>query len=193
MKKYEAIKINVFDEKTEMSLVNAYNKEKLIYYLALGLSIPAHTWITKFKITKTGKVYISGKTSSLEDVYNFYRDLKLSVINSDLKVYSLESVENDDSESTRRPKFYSFEITNMEDVDVAALKEYKSFEHAQRSANPEDALKETPAQGQEGQEGGGTPAGDSSQTPPPPPPAGSTEENPFSKGLPPNLEKIESF
>ena len=34
MKKYEAIKINVFDEKTEMSLINAYNKEKLIYYSA---------------------------------------------------------------------------------------------------------------------------------------------------------------
>lgn len=197
MKKYEAIKVNVFDEKTEMSLINAYNKEKLIYYSALGLSIPAHTWITKFKITKTGKVYISGKTSSLEDVYNFYRDMKLSVINSDLKVYSLESVENDDSESTRRPKFYSFEITNMEDVDVAALKEYKNYEHAQRSANPEDALNDvTPPQGQDGQNGqqnqNGQPAGDSSQAPPPPP-AGSTEENPFSKGLPPNLEKIESF
>ena len=52
MKKYDAIKINVFDEKTEISLINAYNKEKLIYYSALGLSIPAHTWITKFKITK---------------------------------------------------------------------------------------------------------------------------------------------
>lgn len=193
MKKYEAIKINVFDEKTEMSLINAYNKEKLIYYSALGLSIPAHTWITKFKITKTGKVYISGKTSSLEDVYNFYRDLKLSVINSDLKVYSLESVENDDSESTRRPKFYSFEITNMEDVDVVALKEYKTFEHAQRSANPEDALKDAPQQSQDGQQSQeGASGGDASQTPPPPP-AGSTEENPFSKGLPPNLEKIESF
>lgn len=196
MKKYEAIKINVFDEKTEMSLINAYNKEKLIYYSALGLSIPAHTWITKFKITKTGKVYISGKTSSLEDIYNFYRDMKLSVINSDLKVYSLESVENDDSESTRRPKFYSFEITNMEDVDVAALKEYKNFEHAQRSANPEDALNDVTPQNQDGQNGqqnqNGQPAGDASQAPPPPP-AGSTEENPFSKGLPPNLEKIESF
>ena len=193
MKKYEAIKINVFDEKTEMSLINAYNKEKLIYYSALGLSIPAHTWITKFKITKTGKVYISGKTSSLEDVYNFYRDLKLSVINSDLKVYSLESVENDDSESTRRPKFYSFEITNMEDVDVVALKEYKTFEHAQRSANPEDALTDAPQQSQDGQQSQeGASGGDASQTPPPPP-AGSTDENPFSKGLPPNLEKIESF
>ncbi len=199
MKKYDAIKVDTFDEKTEMSLINAYNKEKLIYYTALGLSIPAKTWITQFKITKMGKVYISGKTSRLEDVYNFYRDLKMSVINSDLKVYTLEAIENDDSESTKKPKFYSFEITNMEDVDIVAMKEYRGYKGEQRSQNPEQALTEqdvpaapvaAPADGTQPQ-----PSGDNNAAPPPPPPAasGDNNENPFNKGLPPNLEKIESF
>ena len=200
MKKYEAIKINVFDEKTEMSLINAYNKEKLIYYSALGLSIPAHTWITKFKITKNGKVYISGKTSRLEDVYNFYRDLKLSVINSDIKVYSLDAVENEDPESTKKPKFYSFEISNMEDVDIVALKEYKKYQSEQRSENPEAALNESDVTQQNNASGdnnqqnnNGAPNNNTTQAAPPPPPAGTTNDNPFSKGLPPYLEKIESF
>lgn len=201
MKKYDAIKINVFDEKTEISLINAYNKEKVIYYSALGLSIPAHTWITKFKITKNGKVYISGKTSRLEDVYNFYRDLKLSVINSDIKVYSLDAVENEDPESTKKPKFYSFEISNMEDVDIIALKEYKKYQSEQRSENPEAALNEPDVTQQNNassdnnqQNNNGAPNNNNNnQAAPPPPPAGTTNDNPFSKGLPPNLEKIESF
>ena len=197
LKKYEELKVETFDEKTEMSLVNAYNKEKLIYYSALGLSIPAKTWITQFKITKNGKVYISGKTSRLEDVYNFYRDLKMSVINSDLKVHTLESIENDDSESTKRPKFYSFDITNMEDVDIVAMKEYKNYKGEQRSANPEQALNEpditsAPKSDENSQN---TDANPEQNPPPPPPPAasGDSNENPFNKGLPPNLEKIESF
>ncbi|MBR1908758.1 hypothetical protein IJ818_07470 [bacterium] len=196
MKQYDAIKVDTFDEKTEMSLINAYNKEKLIYYSALGLSIPAKTWITQFKITKMGKVYISGKTSRLEDVYNFYRDLKLSVINSDLKVYTLEAIENDDSESTKKPKFYSFEITNMEDVDIVAMKEYKNYKGDQRSQNPEQALNEQdiPAAPAAPADGSAPPAdGNNAAAPPPQAPAGDNNENPFSKGLPPNLEKIESF
>jgi len=198
MKKYDAIKVDAFDEKTEMSLINAYNKEKLIYYSALGLSIPAKTWITQFKITKMGKVYISGKTSRLEDVYNFYRDLKLSVINSDLKVHTLEAIENDDSESTKKPKFYSFEITNMEDVDIVAMKEYKNYKGDQRSQNPEQALNEQdiPAAPVTASDGSTPqPSADGNAPPPPPPSAsgGENNENPFSKGLPPNLEKIESF
>ena len=194
MKKYDAIKVDTFDEKTEMSLINAYNKEKLIYYSALGLSIPAKTWITQFKITKGGKVYISGKTSQLEDVYNFYRDLKMSVINSDLKVHTLEAIENDDSESTKRPKFYSFDITNMEDVDIVAMKEYRDYKGEQRSQNPEQALKEQdiPAASATGDAAAQT--GDAGSAPPPPPaPSGENGENPFNKELPPNLEKIESF
>lgn len=192
MKKYDAIKVDTFDEKTEMSLINAYNKEKLIYYSAMGLSIPAKTWITQFKITKMGKVYISGKTSRLEDVYNFYRDLKMSVINSDLKVYTLETIENDDSESTKRPKFYSFEITNMEDADIVAMKEYKDYKKDQRSQNPTNAMNEqdipaAPA----ATNPDGTPVQPDPNAPPPAP--GENNENPFSKGLPPNLEKIESF
>lgn len=195
LRKYDAIKANTFDEKTEMNLVNSYNKEKLIYYTALGLSIPAHTWITKFKITKNQKVYISGKTSRLEDVYNFYRDLKLSVINSDIKVYSLDAIENEDAESTRRPKFYSFEITNMEATDVIAMKEYKNYQNQQKSEAPEGTIPDdgTPKAGDASQQQNGQNNNKPSSEPPPPPPSGTTQDNPLSKGLPPNLEKIESF
>ena len=197
MKKYEAIDVDAFDERTEMALINSYNKERLIYYSAMGLSIPPKTWITQFKITKLGKVYISGKTAKLEEVYNFYRDLKMSVINSDLKVYTLEAIENDDIESTKKPKFYSFEITNMEDVDIVAMKEYKNYKGEQRSQNPENALNEQdlPAAPAAGADGSATPSPDGQGNPPSPPvpSSGDDKDNPFSKGLPPNLEKIESF
>ena len=194
MKQYEGIKVNTFDEKTEMSLINASNKEKLVYYSALGLSIPSKTWITNFKITNKDGVYISGKTARLEEVYNFYRDLKLSVINSDLKVHTLEAIENEDSDSTGTPKFYSFEITNMTPEDIAAMNEQKLVKETQRSLNPQgaldpnasDALPTTP----DGQTppAGNQPATPEGQTPPPPPSGGSG-----APGLPPNLEKIESF
>ena len=194
MKKYEAVNVETFDEKTEMALINSYNKERIIYYTAMGLSIPPKTWITQFKITKTGKVYISGKTAKLEEVYNFYRDLKMSVINSDLKVYTLEAIENEDIESTKKPKFYSFEITNMEDVDIVAMKEYKNYKGEQRSLNPEQALNEpdvTAAPAAPNPDGS-NPQPDANAAPPPPP-SGDDKDNPFSRGLPPNLEKIESF
>lgn len=187
MKQYEDLSIQKFDEKTEVAFVNAKNKEKLIYYEALSLSIPPKTWITKFKINDAEKVFISGKTARLEDVYNFYRDLKMSVIDSDIKVNALETVENDDDTTTMPPKFYSFEITNMTTEEVMLMK---------KDSTPQV---QTPEGENQNPAGGATPPTEGTAQPPqdndlnktstPP----STTPSSNNNGLPPNLEKIESF
>lgn len=184
MKQYEGLNVDTFDENTEISFINAKNKERLIYYEALGLSIPDKTWITNFRITNKDKVFISGKTPKLEDIYNFYRDLKMSVINSDIKVNTLEAVENDDSESTGIPKFYNFEITNMSSEENFALKEEKRLKDVQ---NNMQQAREGDKEALEKLDTSLVQPVSDNQTPPP---SGSPSAN---SGLPPNLEKIESF
>lgn len=117
-------RVETFDEKMEVNTVVANNRTKLIYYTALGSSIPAQTWLLYLKINGDRKIDIIGRSTNVEHVYDFYKGMKMSVIDSDLRLSRLELSADTagniviDDPNKIVPKFYEFELTNMSDSDL---------------------------------------------------------------------------
>ncbi len=134
-------RIETFDEKMEVNTVVAHNRTKLIYYTALGSTLPEQTWLLYLKINGDRKIDMIGRSTNVEHVYDFYKGMKMSVIDSDLRLNRLElSADTEgnvviDDPNKIEPKFYEFEITNMSENDLAAAGSNQN------------------QQGQEGQEG----------------------------------------
>lgn len=106
--------------KTEIENVLKYNRAKLIAYSALGESVPADLWITYFTAKDTGKFDIKGVSEDVEDIYVFFKNMKDSLIDTQLRLNKLEMVSDsiDDAIMQNGPVMYNFEITNMADGEL---------------------------------------------------------------------------
>lgn len=106
-----------FDINSEMKSVVADNRLKLMAYIALGESVPKKLWLTYFVAKDNGKFDIKGKASNVQDVYIFYRNLKDSLINTQIRLHKLEmegdSVDDAVLNDINQNSVYNFEITNM--------------------------------------------------------------------------------
>ena len=96
-------------------------------YTSLGESIPKNLYLTYFMTGDEGYIDIKGCASSVEDVYIFFKNLKDSLIETnlrlnklDLKTGSIESVINSDSSNIDSAP-YIFEITNMSDDQISSF------------------------------------------------------------------------
>ena len=122
-------KKDTFDSKLEINNIHSINRTKLIYYTAIGTNIPPNTWLIYLRIFGDKKIDIIGRSTNVENVYTFYKNMKMSVIDSDLRLNRLEmsadSVGNlvvEDLNSIK-PTFYEFEITNLTDEELNKLNE----------------------------------------------------------------------
>lgn len=122
-------KKDTFDSKLEINNIQSINRTKLIYYTAIGTNIPPNTWLIYLRIFGDKKIDIIGRSTNVENVYTFYKNMKMSVIDSDLRLNRLEmsadSVGNlvvEDLNSIK-PTFYEFEITNLTDEELNKLNE----------------------------------------------------------------------
>lgn len=125
LKKYETKKEdNSFDPIAEIEKVLKFNRSKIMAYAALGESIPPNLYLTYFMTGNDGQIDIKGCADSVEDVYIFFKNLKDSLVESelrlkqlDLKNGSLDTVINNTA-STIDNAPYIFEITNMNDTQL---------------------------------------------------------------------------
>ena len=115
-----------FDPIIEIENVLKNNRTKIMAYAALGESIPQNLYLTYFLTADEGKINIKGCADSVEDVYVFFKNLKDSLLESqlrisklDLKAGSLDKVVNSTA-STIDNAPYIFEITNMTDAQIKA-------------------------------------------------------------------------
>ena len=113
-----------FDPILEIERVLKNNRTKIMAYAALGESIPQNLYLTYFLTADDGKINIKGCADSVEDVYVFFKNLKDSLLESqlrisklDLKAGSLDKVVNSTA-STIDNAPYIFEITNMTDNQI---------------------------------------------------------------------------
>jgi len=203
LQNYEDIdKKDEFDVKLETNTVQAFNRTKLIYYSAIGANIPSNAWLIFLKIFDNGKIDIIGRSQTAESVYSFYKGLKMSVINSDLRLNKLEmsadSVGNlviEDLNSIK-PKFYEFEITNLDEAELKHIEEMLNSVERDENGNPKDSADNAPKKRRgflfedflqlPGVESNTQQQSDNGNQNP-----GSPEEPP--KSLPANLESIEKF
>lgn len=120
--KYAGSKDNTFNLKTATDNILNQNKIKLNYYGALGLSIPNKLWITYYTSNEAGKLDIKGKSSDVESIYTFYKNLKQLVNNSDIRLYKLEvssdSIDDIVENVSKANKYYEFEMTNMTEAEL---------------------------------------------------------------------------
>ena len=200
IKKYSTGGDNTFNVKAAIEKVITQNKMKLAYYGALGMSIPNKLWVSYYTTNEAGKVDIKGKSTDVESVYTFYKNIKQLVNNSDIRLHKLEipseSIDDVISSSSNSPKYYMFEITNMtaEEVKPAPAttdasqpagqaQTEKQFEFGKPAAPP--ATNTTPAATTP------APAVDTKV------PDTNSSKLPFMQpgggNLPPNLQKIEKF
>ena len=113
-----------FDPLMEIERVLKNNRTKIMAYAALGESIPQNLYLTYFLTTGEGKINIKGCADSVEDVYVFFKNLKDSLLESnlrisklDLKAGSLDKIVNSTA-STIDNAPYIFEITNMSEDEL---------------------------------------------------------------------------
>lgn len=193
-----------FDVNSTMSKIVTQNRTKLFYYSALGVSIPNKLWVTYYTTNENNGIDIKGKSSDVESVYQFYKNMKQLVNNSDIKLYKLEmasdSLDDMIDGFSSGPKYYSFEITNM---TAEQLNPPKPGDKAAQPAAPAQPPANPAADAAKNLNSPNSPFGkpifggkDNNQPQPnagqPAPPAAPPPVNGGDK-LPKNLEKIEKF
>lgn len=112
-----------FDIKGEIKKVLDTNRTKLMSYAAIGESVPKDLWITYYVAKDDGKIDIKGESTNVKDIYSFFRNMKDSLLNVQLRLHKLEmdtgSVEDAVVADINKPVNYKFEITNMSDGELA--------------------------------------------------------------------------
>ncbi|MDD3436314.1 MAG: PilN domain-containing protein [Candidatus Gastranaerophilales bacterium] len=190
---------STFDVKAATEKIIAQNETKLAYYTALGMSVPAKLWVTYYSMSDAGKIDIKGKASDVKSVYDFYKELKQLINNSNIKLYKLEitsSSLDDVVADISSSRTYEFEITNMTDDE---LNPKPAATGKGTGTTPQPATPVAPASQQGFQFGkpifGSKDTSTTAATPAPAPtaPTVSTAPAAASPELPKNLEKIEKF
>lgn len=138
----EEKKFNDFDVNSEIKKVLGENRTKLMSYTALGESVPKNLWLTYFVARDDGKIDIKGNTSNVEDVYTFYKNMKDSLINTQLRIYKLEltssSIDDQVSVDPSQPSNYQFEITNMSEEELKPKDQEDNGSEDGKADNKED-------------------------------------------------------
>lgn len=141
-------KDNKFDEKKIIKDTLENNKTKLMSYSAIGDSVPRELWITYFQTFNDGKIDIKGQATSVEDVYAFFKNMKDSLLNTNLRLHKLQLVSENVDELIESEVLnganYDFEITNMTEDELALINEDETEETSEKKEpNKKDNYKKT--------------------------------------------------
>ena len=113
----EQNRANDFDVNAEIKKVMTNNRSKLMGYSALGEAVPKKVFLTYFTAADDGNFDIKGESDNVEDIYVFFKNMKDSLISTQLRLHKLEmksdSVDEAVTIDPNQPTAYEFEITNM--------------------------------------------------------------------------------
>lgn len=145
----EQNRTNDFDVKAEIKKVLGNNRAKLMAYTALGESVPKNLWVTYFAAKGDGKIDVKGDSKNVEDIYLFFRNMKDSLINTQLRLHKLQmktdSVDEAVSIDPNKPNDYEFEITNMTSVELNPPAEADANANADQQQQQEQAQQDNGA------------------------------------------------
>ncbi len=138
----EQNKTNDFDVNSEIEKVMSNNRSKLMGYTALGESVPKNLWLTYFAAKGDGKFDIKGESENVEAVYVFFKNMKDSLINTQLRLQKLQmksdSVDEAVTIDVNAPTDYEFEITNMSNTELTNLEKALAEKLKEASGNKTD-------------------------------------------------------
>lgn len=143
----EQNKANDFDVNKEIEKVMSNNRAKLMGYTALGESVPKNLWLTYFAAKDDGKFDIKGESENVENVYVFFKNMKDSLISTQLRLQKLQmksdSVDDAVTKDVNAPSDYEFEITNMSDTELSNLEKALADKIKEASDKKSDKKEET--------------------------------------------------
>lgn len=132
-----------FNPYKQIEKVVKNNRTKIMAYSALGESIPQNLYLSYFMTGDEAYIDIQGYSSTVEDVYVFFENLKDSLVGTklrlsklDMQTSSLEDIIQNPSSNINSP--YIFEITNMDEGQLS------SFMNALRGASQQNDDKPKP-------------------------------------------------
>ncbi len=140
-------KSNQFNEQDSIKTTLENNKTKLMSYSALGASVPKTLWITYFSAQNNGLIDIQGEAESVEDVYAFFRNMKDSLLNSNLRLHKLQLISDNVDELVEDGMLsegYEFEITNMSEEELGMTEEVPQEEKGNNKNTKNVSKKSTP-------------------------------------------------
>ncbi len=140
-------KSNQFNEQDSIKTTLENNKTKLMSYSALGASVPKTLWITYFSAQNNGLIDIQGEAESVEDVYAFFRNMKDSLLNSNLRLHKLQLISDNVDELVEDGMLsegYEFEITNMSEEELGMPEEVPQEEKGNNKNTKNVSKKSTP-------------------------------------------------
>lgn len=139
-------KSNQFNEQDSIKTTLENNKTKLMSYSALGASVPKTLWITYFSAQNNGLIDIQGEAESVEDVYAFFRNMKDSLLNSNLRLHKLQLISDNVDELVEDGMLsegYEFEITNMSEEELGMTEEVPQEEKDNNNKNTKNVSKKS--------------------------------------------------
>ena len=117
-KKDDTINIYTVAKNIDKSMI-----EKVTYFDSIGSNIPSKVWLTYFYADTNGAYGIKGQTSSVDEVYLFFRNIKSNINSSDL-ILSKLSVDDEggaiDIEKATN-LIYEFALTNSKFSSVKVV------------------------------------------------------------------------
>ena len=90
------------------------NRIKKLYYDSISIDKPHNLWLTKYYTDSNGAVLIKGEASSVSVVYEFFKNVKSMVLDSDILLTKLEFKDSDNVDSlyNNGQQLYVFELSN---------------------------------------------------------------------------------
>ena len=98
------------------------NRTEKLYYDSISVDKPHNLWLTKYYTDSNGAVLIKGEASSVSVVYEFFKNVKSMVLDSDILLTKLKfkDSENVDSLYNNGHQLYVFELSNAKYNNVLA-------------------------------------------------------------------------
>ena len=100
--------------------IDYFMASKVIFYQAIGTNIPSHVWLNSFYVDSSGAYGLEGETTSVDEVYLFFRNIKAQVPKSNLFLSKLSVDDADgviDIEKAKNAN-YSFALSNNRYIEV---------------------------------------------------------------------------
>jgi len=126
---------------TEVETVLRNNRAKLMTYTALGESVPKDLWITYFTVNSSGQIDIKGVSEDVENVYIFFKNLKDSLVNVNIRLEKLEMLSNtlEDAVTSVGPSLYEFQIVNSGAINSNSASVSTPVSQPEKKAEPKAA------------------------------------------------------
>ncbi len=119
------------------------NRMEKLYYDSISIDKPHNLWLTKYYTDSTGAVLIKGEAVSVSVVYEFFKNVKSMVLDSDILLTKLEykDSENVDSLYNNGGQLYVFELSNAKYNEVLAKSTSDTGNDSQNNQNDDNKNK----------------------------------------------------